>query len=78
MKNSDEPLYFDTSALLPYYRLEVLTHTVQAVLNAARSDALHLAYAARLDAVLVTADKKLGQAAGDFGVRYQLLIARLH
>ncbi|TGO01953.1 hypothetical protein PN36_33705 [Candidatus Thiomargarita nelsonii] len=41
-------------------------------------DALHLAYAARLDAVLVTADKKLGQAAGDFGVRYQLLIARLH
>jgi len=38
-------------------------------------DALHLAYAARLDAVLVTADKKLAQAAKEFGICYQLLVA---
>jgi predicted nucleic acid-binding protein len=151
MKNLDKTLYFDTSALLPYYRLEVLTHNVQAVLNATKSevfindltevefasavarwvrmneateaealaiqhkfaehkvlgyytyqplsisdfkqakdwllqrktalrtlDALHLAFAARMKAVLVTAEKHLGQAAKEFGVRYQLLIARTH
>jgi len=151
MKNLDKPLFFDTSALLPYYRLEVLSFVVQTILTAARNDifindltdveiasaiarwrrmdemsesdalaiqqkftehkilgyytyqpilfddfkqatdwllqrktalrtcdALHLAYTARLGAVLVTADKKLGQAAKEFGVDYQLLIPRTH
>lgn len=148
MKNSDKPLYFDTSALLPYYREEALSYFVQTLLRTTPSevfvsdlsevevasaiarwrrmseiseedalviqktfaediafgfysyhpltfddfqqakdwllqrktalrtcDALHLAYAARLDAVLVTADKKLAQAAKEFGISYQLLVA---
>jgi len=33
MKNSDEPLYFDTSALLPYCREEALSYFVQTLLR---------------------------------------------
>jgi uncharacterized protein len=151
MENLEKPLYFETAALLPYYRLEVLSHTVQAVLNAAQSDvfindltdlelasaiahwvrhdeitekdafaiqqkflehkalgyytyqpiffydfkkatdwllqrkislrtcdAVHLAYAARMGAVLVTADQILGEAAKELNIAYQLLIPRTH
>ncbi|RKZ49310.1 MAG: VapC toxin family PIN domain ribonuclease [Candidatus Parabeggiatoa sp. nov. 3] len=151
MENLEKPLYFETGALLPYYRLEVLSHTVQTVLNAALSDvfindltelefasaiahwvqrheiteadafaiqqkflehkalgyytyqpiffydfkqatdwlserkiflrtcdAIHLAYAARMGAVLVTADQILGQAANELNIECQLLIPRTH
>jgi len=41
-------------------------------------DALHLAFATRIGAVLVTADKKLGQAAKELGADYQLLVSSTH
>lgn len=146
MKNWDKAFYFDTSALLPYYRQGVLTDTVQTLLHLARSDvfisdltevemasaiarwarkdeiseteawaiqqkfaehkalgyysyqsfsiqdfkqakywllqrktalrtsdALHLAFGSRMGAVLVTTDKKLAEAADEFGILYKLL-----
>ncbi len=38
MKNLDKPLFFDTSALLPYYRLEELSLVVQTLFTSAQND----------------------------------------